>query len=198
MRPKIFSPSAPAAAGTQVQNSGEDCLFLSIIQKISVGLLVFGGVVSARATTPPPCAITAANLQIEVRSEPDDGAWGPTVEITVSDGLRPLSRLIAQEARPIEACWWADIDANQHTELVIGVGADNTRSGGVLIYEWDGQTLRPIALPALPATAKGAFRYVVSNARLWAYPVGGAGAGRTAAGPYRLETGRWAAVAASP
>lgn len=167
-------------------------LVLSFFQRLTVVTMGFGGSFPLFAATFAPCLLTAANLHIQVRSEPDDGAWGPTLEIVVSDELQPLSRLIAPESRPIEACWWVVTDLNQKAELIIGVGANGTEPGGARIFEWDGHTLRPIPLPALPTNA-GTFRYVVSGDRLWAHPIAGAGRGLPAH-PYRLEAGRWSAV----
>jgi len=148
------------------------------------------------AETPAPCVIAAAaGMQIEVRSEPDDGVWGPTLEVVVQGELGPLNRLMAPETRPIEACWWVDIDADGKPELVVGLGADSERrqSSGVLIYAWDGHVLHPTTVPALPAAAAADYRYVVRQGAVWAYPL--PPDERVAAPRYRLLAGgRWEAV----
>ena len=145
------------------------------------------------ASGSPPCVLVDQNLTIEVRSEPDDGAWGPTVEVLITDAVQPINRMLVPETRPIEACWWGDIDGNSSVELVIGVGAEGQQAGGALVLDWDGRELRRRALPALPGEASGAFRYVVANRQLWAQPIVARGV-RTAARAFRLKSGHWMVV----
>lgn len=141
----------------------------------------------AEAAGPAPCAVTAGELQIEARSAPDDGEWGPTLDIEVRDALGPVTRLTAPEIRPIEACWWANLDADPATEFVIGLGAAGAHPGGARVYEWDGSHLAPIPLAALPEA--GTFRFVVRGDKLWALPTGASQAGMVPA--YRFDAGTW-------
>lgn len=164
----------------------------AIFQWVGMWLLVFCGSAAAAAGAPAPCALEAAGLRIEARSEPDDGFWGPTVEVEVADALRPLSRLMAPESRPIEACWWTDIEGDGKPELVIGLGPepDRHRPPGLLVYTWHEQRLTPGNVPGLPAGNAGSYRFVVRARSLWAFPIGSP----LAADPrhaYRLEAGRW-------
>lgn len=157
----------------------------AFFQRVSALLAGCVAIWHAQAEAPAPCALEAPGLRIEVRSEPDDGVWGPTMEIVVRDALRPLSRLMAPETRPIEACWWGNVDADTRIELVIGVGTDHRQPGGALVYEWDGQALHRTEIPPLPPAAVGVFRYIVRNDRIRAYPITDGGA------PYRLEPTGW-------
>ena len=141
----------------------------------------------------PPCVLVDQNLTIEVRSEPDDGAWGPTVEVLIADAVQPINRMLVPEARPIEACWWGDIDGNPSIELVIGVGAEGEQAGGALVLDWNGRELRRRPLPDPPVAASGEFRYVVANGQLWAQPIVSRGVPTTARA-FRLKSGHWVAV----
>lgn len=173
-----------------------------LIQRLGISFAaIFGLSMSALADAPAPCVLTGLNLHIEVRSEPDDGAWGPTIEIAIADDLQPLNRMIVPESRPIEACWWADIDADSDhdkdlgaPELIIGVGAADAQVGGAIVFDWDGRQLQRRSLPALPAGTAGTFRYVVSNGGLWAHPVTPNSESKTAGASYRLSAGHWAAI----
>lgn len=167
--------------------------FFQSLAIMFIGLSIDPSPMSAENLT--PCALTILNHHIEARSEPDDGVWGPTLEIVIRDSLQPLTRLITVESRPIEACWWADIDLDQRAELIIGLGPDGNQLGGARVFEWDDHTLRAMPLPALPANATGIFRYVVSKDRLWAHPIARGGA--VPALPYRLDGGRWLQIGES-
>ena len=167
-------------------------MFKSIL-KFTAITLGCSASLSAPAETPASCELAGPNLRIEVRSEPDDGAWGPTIEISFLDDNQPLNRMIAPESRPIEACWWGDIDGNHVPELVIGVGADDVQAGGVLVFDWDSYQLQRRTLPALPAEARGNFRYVVSHGGLWAHPIVTNNDTTAEQAPYRLGAGGWSA-----
>jgi len=162
---------------------------MSAIQYVAYAGCLLAAV--AEAADPAPCAITAGELRIEARSAPDDGEWGPTLDIEVRDALGPVTRLTAPETRPIEACWWANLDADPAAEFVIGLGAAGENPGGARVYEWDGSHLVPTPLAALPEA--GAFRFVVRGDRLWAVPTGASQAG--VAPSYRFDAGAWAAPA---
>ncbi len=138
----------------------------------------------------PACVLAAQNLHIEVQSEPEDDAWGPTLEVLIADDLQPINRLLVPEVRPIEACWWGAIDGNPSAALVIGVGAEGQAASGALVLDWDGRALQRRPLPELPVQAKGVFRYVVADGQLWAQPMVARGApadGRA----WRLKDGQW-------
>lgn len=175
---------------------------IELIQGLTFLTLSFGATLSAFAQTPAPCRLSDGTLFIEVRSEPDDGAWGPTIEIVISDQLRPLNRMIIPESRPIEACWWADMDRDVNldtqdlsaAELVIGIGANDTAVSGVMVFDWAGHQLRRRSLPALPPQANGSFRYVVANGRLWAHPITARSESTAVAVPHRLNGNRWVTV----
>ena len=165
-------------------------MFKSILRLTAIALGC-GASLSAPAETPASCMLTGLNLHIEVRSEPDDGAWGPTIEISFFDEIQPLNRMIAPESRPIEACWWGDIDGNNIAELVIGVGAEDVHAGGVLVFDWGNHQLQRRTLPALPAEARGNFRYVVRQGGLWAHPIVTNNESTAQQVPYRLGAGGW-------
>ena len=78
---------------------------------VAAGLRAFVALVTLFATVVPittaapmntACTLVPDGLQIDVTSVPDDGDWGPTLEITVKDSVQILSRLIAVESRPVE------------------------------------------------------------------------------------------------
>ena len=166
--------------------------------KIIQGLVGFAASINlallSAAEGAPACVLADQNLHIEVRSEPEDDAWGPTLQVLIADALQPINRMLVPEARPIEACWWGDIDGNPSVELVIGVGAEGQSASGALGLDWDGRALQRRPLPELPVQAKGVFRYVVADGQLWAQPIVARGApadGRA----WRLKDGQWALTA---
>ncbi|MGD9600259.1 MAG: hypothetical protein AB7V59_00485 [Gammaproteobacteria bacterium] len=164
---------------------------MSAIQHVA-----FAGCLAVAVVTtagPAPCSIVAGDLGIEARGVPDDGEWGPTLDIEVRDTLGPLTRLTAPETRPIEACWWANVDRDPAAEFVIGLGATGDAPAGARIYEWDGGHLVPAPLPALPEA--GTFRFIVRRDRLWAVPVGPSQVEVVPA--YRFDAGAWTAVGAA-
>ena len=76
---------------------------------------------------------------------------------------------------------------------VIGVGADDVQAGGVLVFDWDSYQLQRRTLPALPAEARGNFRYIVSHGGLWAHPIVTNNDTTAEQAPYRLGAGGWSA-----
>jgi hypothetical protein len=137
------------------------------------------------------CRIEASGLQIAVRSQADDGLWGPTLEIEIADALQPLTRLMAPESRPVEACWWTVLADESVQTLIIGLGADDTSAGGALRFAWQGGHLQRRDVPDLPLTAGAAYRHVVRDRHLEAHPLPDKD-GRASLAPYwRLTGGRW-------
>ena len=99
-------------------------------------ILLLTGAGSSALADGQVCAIEAPPLRIGVSAEPDDGSWGPTLEIVVEDAVQPLTRLIAQESRPVEACWWQVMKGRGSPALVIGVGANEAEAAGALVFVW--------------------------------------------------------------
>lgn len=155
------------------------------------------GVCGARAEE-AACRLEAGGLQIAVRSQADDGLWGPTLEIEIADALQPLTRLMAPEPRPVEACWWTVLADDPVQTLVIGLGADNTSPGGALRFAWQAGHLQRRDIPDLPLTAGVAYRHVVRDRHLEAHPLPDKD-GRASLAPYwRLTGGRWTQGTTSP
>jgi hypothetical protein len=115
-------------------------------------------------------------LTVEVASAGADDEWDPTLEVVVSGPSGPLSRLLVSDARPIEACWWQDLDGDGVPELAIGLGPTEATASGVLVYAWRDGRLDPRKVPTLRGH-DGAYRYVVQGTRLYAFPVAGRQAG---------------------
>lgn len=146
---------------------------------------------SAAAGPEAACSLLAGELRITVHSEPDDGLWGPTLEIEVADALRPLARLMAPEPRPVEACWWSSLSDDPAPNLVIGLGAHDSEHGGVLRYAWRDGLLQRVEVPPLPAPPGQGFRYVVRERRLQAWPLPGPDGLAPEAPAWQFANGRW-------
>lgn len=162
---------------------------------LALGLLAGLPVGGAEAAS---CQLDGGELEISVRSQADDGLWGPTLEIEIADTLQPLTRLMAQEARPVEACWWTILADDPVQTLVIGLGADASAPAGALRFAWQGGHLQRREIPELPLTAGAAYRFVVRERHLEAHPLPDK-EGRASLAPYwRLAAGRWSQVTQGP
>jgi hypothetical protein len=144
---------------------------------------------------PKACEIVAEGLVIEVTAAPSDDAWGPTIEISVSRDGQVLTRLLAEESRPVETCWWADLRLDAGPNLVIGLGGTGDFKSGALLYEWSENQLVANALPPLTTAAGTVWRYVVVDRDLWAYSLKEAGGQSTNSNGarYRLDRSGWVA-----
>ena len=142
----------------------------------------------------PVCAIEAPPLQIGVSAEPDDGSWGPTLEIVVEDAVQPLTRLIAQESRPVEACWWQVMKGLGVPALVIGVGATEAEPAGVMVFAWREGRLERQPVPEFTPREGGVYRFIAREGFLEAHPAP-APTGLPAQKPsYRLSGRAWIPV----
>jgi len=144
------------------------------------------------------CRVDAGGLQISVTSQADDGLWGPTLEIEVADTLQPLTRLMAPEARPVEACWWTVLADDPVQTLIIGLGAVETTPGGALRFAWQGGHLQRRDIPELPLTAGASYRHVVRDRHLEAHPLPGKDGSASLAPYWRLVGERWIQVTNTP
>lgn len=156
-------------------------------------ILVLTGAGSSALADGQVCAIEAPPLRIGVSAEPDDGSWGPTLEIVVEDAVQPLTRLIAQESRPVEACWWQVMKGLGSPALVIGVGANEAEAAGALVFVWREGRLERHPVPSLQGANTGTYRYIVRDGFLEAHPPPDASGLATGKPVYRLSGQRWIA-----
>ncbi len=143
----------------------------------------------AAPASPMACELKVSGLHIEVAGVASDGVWGPTIEISVSAQGQPLTRLIAEEARPIESCWWTDLDHNRREDLNISITAARDSPSGAAVYEWNEGHLTARVIPEVPALPNATWRYLVGDHRLWAYRVTDGPAAELVR--YRLQLSQW-------
>ena len=167
-------------------------------RRLTALLLALAGAGPAALADGSVCAIDAAPLQIKVSAEPDDGSWGPTLEISVEDAVQPLTRLIAQEARPVEACWWQVMKGLGVPTLVIGVGAGESDGSGVLVHAWREGRLDRHPVPGLQGSDTGSYRYIVRDGFLEAHPPPDARGLASSRPVYRLSGRAWVPIPALP
>jgi hypothetical protein len=144
----------------------------------------------------PVCAIEAPPLNIKVSAEPDDGSWGPTLEIVVEDAVQPLTRLIAQETRPVEACWWQVMKGLGVPALVIGVGATESEGAAALVFVWREGRLDRHPVPTLEGPDTDTYHYIVRDGFLEAHPPPNARGLASSKPVYRLSGRVWVPVPA--
>lgn len=155
---------------------------------------VLVGVSATALADGPVCSIEAPPLHIKVSAEPDDGSWGPTLEVVVEDADQPLTRLIAQESRPVEACWWQVMKGLGRPALVIGVGAMEPEGAGALVFVWREGRLDRHPVPEFSPKGGGAYRFIARDGVLEAHPAPNP-AGLPADKPaYRLSGRAWVPV----
>jgi hypothetical protein len=153
------------------------------------GLSLAGCAVLAAAHAGGGCELAAGNLAISVRRVADDGFWGPTLEIAADDGVGPVNKYLGSEGRPLEACWWTDVDTTAGPELVVGLGPSSEQPAGALVLGWQDGVWQPRPLPPLPADSSAAdYRFLVQNGALRAIPVS-----RSGGLPPPVPTWQWTA-----
>ncbi|MBI2801635.1 MAG: hypothetical protein HYX63_15415 [Gammaproteobacteria bacterium] len=152
--------------------------------------LAGAGTVAADSTK-PTCELSGNNSHFEVTSTPDDGEWGATVEIRVSDAVQIRNRLLVVEERPIEGCWWLDFGKTGSSGLVIGLGAAPGNSAGVRVYKMKADSL--VAMPIVPPAAPGSerYRYLVINGVLHAVTTNIAVVGESTDLRYDFDRNAW-------
>ena len=141
------------------------------------------------------CRIEATDLTITVHSAPDDGSFGPTLEIVVEDELQPLTRLMTPESRPVEACWWEALSGTGAVTLVIGLGASPDEPAGARLFAWRSGRLEPLSVPALVTKSPVGYRYVLRNGALEAHPTPDAEGRPRARTAFRLSGAVWQPIA---
>ncbi len=145
----------------------------------------------AADSTKPACELSANNAHFEVTSTPDDGEWGATVEIRVSDAMQTRNRLLVVEERPIEGCWWVDFGKPRSSGLVIALGSAPGNNAGVRVYKMKADSLvaMSVAPPAAPGNER--YRYLVINGVLHAVSTNIAVAGEPADFRYDFDRDAW-------
>ena len=182
MTPKVQSPTLLALAPA--------CLLVC-----AAGALIPLRLAHAAAA----CRIEATGLTITVQSAPDDGSFGPTLEIVVEDALQPLTRLMTPEARPVEACWWEALSGTGAVTLVIGLGAGPDEPAGARLFAWRSGRLEPVSVPELVTKSPVGYRFVLRNGALEAHPTPDAEGRPRARTAFRLSGAVWQPIApASP
>lgn len=141
------------------------------------------------------CRIEATGLTITVQSAPDDGSFGPTLEIVVEDELQPLTRLMTPESRPVEACWWEALSGTGAVTLVIGLGAGADEPAGARLFAWRSGRLEPVTVPELVTKSPVGYRFVLRNGALEAHPTPDAEGRPRARTAFRLNGAVWQPIA---
>ncbi|MSR13357.1 MAG: hypothetical protein EXR86_02115 [Gammaproteobacteria bacterium] len=139
-------------------------------------LLVSFGAFGA-SPRPNACEIEAQDVSINVVAAPAADAWGPTIEISLSHAGQTLTRLIAEESRPIETCWWTDLGRDGVEDLVIAFGSSGDLASGAQVYAWVDGHLQAHTLPPITNVPGVTWRYVVTEQAVWAYPLADSGTG---------------------
>lgn len=141
------------------------------------------------------CELQTGSMTVTVRREADDGFWGPTLEIAADDGVGPVNKYLAGESRPLEACWWTDLDAVDGPELVIGLGPATDRPAGVLVLDWRNGIWQPRQLAPLPAESTATdYRFLVQGDALRAIPVNRSGGAAPPVPAWQWAPDGWRAI----
>lgn len=114
------------------------------------------------------CNFEHDGLRIEVAEEAAGPGYDAALDLTVRNDELLLTRLSADEPRPIQQCWLADLNGNGSFEVVIALGpADAETPAGVRLFEWEAGQLSPLRVAPLGEDVRAAGthseRYIVAG-----------------------------------